>query len=751
MRARNGRFARVWVWGCVAACALSLSACIFSDREAPGPTPTDAAGGGGAGLPGGSNGSGPTATATVPPATADIASARALYREGRFDQARDAFEHVAAASTDGEERADALVGVATVAFELNDEAGGIAALEKAVGAAPAGSASGVRAAYLLVKHLNLGGDYAAAAEAYGSWAGVAGASPLGPFLQAEGASALAGAGRVSEARALWAALLAGPAAGAVAADVYRAQAGLARASGDDVGLVTALRNLGNVTDEPGVWSELSDVLTRAGDSAGAVEVMRSIVEDSPASAYAAVAFERLEAAGYAVDPGQAGLVYYRHGAYADAKRVLLPAVDEPGISAADLGFRAFYLGASYEDSGEPELAVKFYDVAASASGSAYVHRAMYWAARVTEEEGESAAASQRYVALVESGLPGDFREESAFRAGYVLYKSGDFNGALEAWEKVGVAASARLEYWRGRTLAALGRTADAAAAYRAAGGFGRFDFYALEASRELGEAPSLDVRYQQRDLSRGVSWAAIEAWLQGRIGGSAIALAPNAVCELASVGLQKAAVDEVWRLTRAASTWELFGLMREASECGLTSVAAQLAVRLRVAAGVASEDAPADLLRVAYPIDFARTLDAEAAKAGIDPLFLASLVRQESFWDPSAGSVAGALGLTQVIPATGAAIAAQLGVTDFEAADLFRPALSLEFGAFYLGGELRRYGDPLIALAAYNAGPGAAARWESAGAGRAADFVEVVDYVETQRYVVLIREAYAHYLQAWVE
>lgn len=702
-------------------------------------------------MPGGSNGSGPTATATVPPLTADIASARALYREGRFDQAREAFEHVAAASTDGGERADALVGGATVAFELNDESGGIVALEEAVSAAPAGSASGVRAAYLLVKHLNLRADYAAAAAAYDRWGVQANGSPLGPYVRAEGARALAGAGRVAEAEALWAALLSGPSAGAVEDDVYRAQADYARSAGDDARLRAALRNLVNVTGDAGAGLELAEVLTRAGDSSGAVEVMRSIVADSPASAYAVVALDRLEAAGYAVDPGQAGLVYYRHGAYAAAKRVLLPAVDEPGISAADLGFRAFYLGASYEDSGEPELAVKFYDVAASASGSAYVHRAMYWAARVTEEEGESAAASLRYVVLVESGLPGDFREESAFRAGYVLYKAGDFDGALGAWEKVGIASSARLEYWRGRTFAALGRPADAAAAYRAAVGFGRFDFYALESSRELGEAPSLDVRYQQRELSRSVSWESLEGWLQGRIGGSAKALAPDAVCELASVGLQQAAGDEVWRLTKGAGAWGLFGLMREASECGLTSVAAQLAVRLRIAAGVASEDAPADLLRVAYPIDFGRTLDAEAAKAGVDPLFLASLVRQESFWDPSAGSVAGALGLTQVIPETGAAIAAQLGVTDFEPADLFRPALSLEFGAYYLGGELRRYGDPLLALAAYNAGAAAAGRWESGGASRPADFVEVVDYSETQRYVVLIREAYAHYLRAWTE
>ena len=91
----------------------------------------------------------------------------------------------------------------------------------------------------------------------------------------------------------------------------------------------------------------------------------------------------------------------------------------------------------------------------------------------------------------------------------------------------------------------------------------------------------------------------------------------------------------------------------------------------------------------------------------------------------------------------------QLGVADFVPEDLFNPLVSLEFGAYYLGGELRGYASPLLALAAYNAGPGPAGRWAAAGDTRAADIVETIDYTESRAYVTLIYEAYAHYLLAW--
>jgi soluble lytic murein transglycosylase-like protein len=113
---------------------------------------------------------------------------------------------------------------------------------------------------------------------------------------------------------------------------------------------------------------------------------------------------------------------------------------------------------------------------------------------------------------------------------------------------------------------------------------------------------------------------------------------------------------------------------------------------------------------------YEQQIDDAAAKYGIDPAVLKGLIKQESGFNPNAGSSAGAQGLTQLMPGT----AASLGVTD-----VHDPAQSIDGGAHYLKMQLDRFGgDYSKALAAYNAGPGAVQR-----------FAGVPPYSETQNYV----------------
>ncbi|WP_320669647.1 lytic transglycosylase domain-containing protein [Patulibacter defluvii] len=116
---------------------------------------------------------------------------------------------------------------------------------------------------------------------------------------------------------------------------------------------------------------------------------------------------------------------------------------------------------------------------------------------------------------------------------------------------------------------------------------------------------------------------------------------------------------------------------------------------------------------------YAAMIREAATRHGIDPQVFTNLVRQESGFDPRAGSAAGAQGLCQLMPAT----AASLGVRD-----PLDPAQSLDGGARYLRQQLDRFGgDYVKALAAYNAGPGAVARYGG-----------VPPYAETQHYVQAI-------------
>jgi soluble lytic murein transglycosylase-like protein len=116
-------------------------------------------------------------------------------------------------------------------------------------------------------------------------------------------------------------------------------------------------------------------------------------------------------------------------------------------------------------------------------------------------------------------------------------------------------------------------------------------------------------------------------------------------------------------------------------------------------------------------------IDAAAAKYGVDPALLRGLIRQESNFDPNAGSPAGAQGLCQLMPGTAAA----LGCTN-----VHDPAQNIDAGARYLRQQLDAFGgDVSKALAAYNAGPGAVKRYGG-----------VPPYAETQNYVRQV-QAYA--------
>ncbi|MFS8640308.1 MAG: lytic transglycosylase domain-containing protein [Symbiobacteriaceae bacterium] len=121
-----------------------------------------------------------------------------------------------------------------------------------------------------------------------------------------------------------------------------------------------------------------------------------------------------------------------------------------------------------------------------------------------------------------------------------------------------------------------------------------------------------------------------------------------------------------------------------------------------------------------------RALFEEAARRyGLDPRLLWAVARAESGLNPAAVSPAGAVGLMQLMPSTARA----LGVSD-----PFDPVQNVDAGARYLRQQLERFGDIRLALAAYNAGPGAVQRY-----GGIPPYRETRQYVE--RVLALWREA----------
>ena len=145
------------------------------------------------------------------------------------------------------------------------------------------------------------------------------------------------------------------------------------------------------------------------------------------------------------------------------------------------------------------------------------------------------------------------------------------------------------------------------------------------------------------------------------------------------------------------------------------------------------------LYELRFPLLHVDSIRREAARNAIDPAWVAAEIRAESVFNPKARSGANAMGLMQVLPATGAATARSLGLPWGGAASLYDSDTNIMLGTAYLRQMENKYGVPYIAIAAYNAGPTPTARWQSQRPNYDPDFwIETISYKETREYVARV-------------
>jgi soluble lytic murein transglycosylase len=163
------------------------------------------------------------------------------------------------------------------------------------------------------------------------------------------------------------------------------------------------------------------------------------------------------------------------------------------------------------------------------------------------------------------------------------------------------------------------------------------------------------------------------------------------------------------------------------------------------------ERAPRELWGYLFPLPYLETLLKDAKEHDVDPYLVAGLIRQESEFNPEAVSRARALGLTQLMPATGSMVARQTGMPGFQSRMLFDPKVSLHLGMAYLKSQLDLWNGSLEqTLAAYNAGPGRVRQWTAGVTFREpAEFVESIPFTETREYVQSVIRNAAVYRQLY--
>lgn len=305
----------------------------------------------------------------------------------------------------------------------------------------------------------------------------------------------------------------------------------------------------------------------------------------------------------------------------------------------------------------------------------------------------------------------------------------------------------RLHEWRVREAMARGDWRSALAAVRKMPKTQREDsrwrYFEARLAEETGD---------QAEAQRLFREAAKSATFHGFLAADRLDL-PYALCAwIPNDGKQaRAAVASDPAIVRAMELWKLERVGPATSEWN-NALARFDDTKRRIAVEVARDNGWFDravfalkgaeeqrLYELRFPLHHDATIRREAARHALDPAWVAAEIRAESIFNPKARSGANAMGLMQVIPSTGAAVAKRLGIPYRGASDLYDSDTNIAIGTAYLREMENKYGVPYVAIAAYNAGPVPTARWQSQRPNHDPDFwIETISYKETREYIARI-------------
>ena len=393
------------------------------------------------------------------------------------------------------------------------------------------------------------------------------------------------------------------------------------------------------------------------------------------------------------------------------------------------------------------------------------------AARLLERDNRLEDAATVWEQVVEQYPGGDRAADAIFLAGISRYRMGDYARAqfnFERGKTISIQAGdqARTLLWVGKAQEKQGKKADASKSWEQAARLDPTGYYSERAlDLLLGRAPFRPPALVNLDVNLDAERVEAAAWVRVTFG------LPS---DTDLTGPGPLAVDQ--RFTRGAELWEL-GLYDEARiefeslratadanpadsfrlanyllDIGLYRPAIFAARQVLTLAGLDEQSdslkSPPYFKHIRYGLYYRDLIEPAAQGNGFEPLFLFSVVRQESLFEGFVRSTAGARGLMQIVPSTGASVAVQMGwPLPYDDDMLYQPNVSIELGAHYLAANRDLFdGNMYAALAAYNGGPGNSSVWLSLAPDDPDLFLEVVRFSETRNYIRGIYEIYNTYL-----
>lgn len=334
----------------------------------------------------------------------------------------------------------------------------------------------------------------------------------------------------------------------------------------------------------------------------------------------------------------------------------------------------------------------------------------------------------------------DFSAKSHWRAAWLTYRLGHLDEAAKLFDEEianypGTEQFSTALYWRGYLYQQQNKPALAAAYYDTEIRLYPHYYYALVAQRSLrslGNVTPARVAFLDRmnpslipDLSDDVPQSdphVVKAHL------------------LANAALNEFVAQEI-RAASGSREWGAFAMAQIFSTGGEAWRGMFALMRaMPYYTQVPFDAIPMAYWRILYPTPYWAQIRASSAANGLNPYMVASLIRQESGFNPQAISGSNAYGLMQLLPSVGRAMARKEGMRHFRTSDLLNPNINIRLGTRYLKQLLDEFGgNPEYAFAAYNAGDNRVTSWQSQGPYEdMAAFVESIPFTQTHEYVEAI-------------
>lgn len=457
-----------------------------------------------------------------------------------------------------------------------------------------------------------------------------------------------------------------------------------------------------------------------------------------------------------------GMCYFNMGEYGNARDFLLQSYQKysSGSTADD---SLYFLGRALTNLNQDADAISYYQkLIQTFPASNYSDDALYRTGRIYSLNDDFTNAAIYFQRVPNEYPNGDKLSDALWELGLIQYRSANYSSAKNTFSSHASShKNTPLEekglFWQAKCHQKLGDNDTAAILYQKIVDLKSYSYYTFASARMLGE------------MNRAVQIKEINTGLNPENPGIAY-IFPDIYSILE--GDSHIENGEVNHINKAIEflKLEFFNSASLEIEAGSSEIEENPARTLEIATLFLKSNDYSSSIRIIYknfkqlkseldesrsdylyylyyPYGFKEFVQKYSSQYNLDPLFTLAVMRQESLFQPDAGSYAGAQGLMQIMPATGEGIARQIGISNYNVNMLLDPDTNIRMGTFYLRQQLDNFGqNEFYCVGAYNGGPGRMAGWIAERGNMDIDeFIESITYEQSREYVKIVMGNYYFY------